>query len=293
MVDDTDGVGETFDDSLRVALTVASHFGERLARLREQLARQREAGSTHEGRELTARMDAERAAARASLAPIGQAEWWEHATPTDIARMQETAVTWRDTDPEITAAGEKIRDEVQRRYGIDSDAPGITGTAVAAAVADAERDRADAAAARVRAGEDLTLSQLLFAQADRQDRDTHDHATEAFFNDIATADVRSEVTPTTEALVEDLMSSNSLEEGSPVREAAEGRYDSAARRQAFAAELESRGIDQTTAAARILADGENAKHPSEAVNTRPGRSVRPRVTGTDNSLQRDRGTRSR
>ena len=37
MADETDGVGETFDDSLRIALTVASQFGERISRLREQL----------------------------------------------------------------------------------------------------------------------------------------------------------------------------------------------------------------------------------------------------------------
>ena len=34
MVEDTDGVSEAFDDQLRIALTIASQFGERIARLR-------------------------------------------------------------------------------------------------------------------------------------------------------------------------------------------------------------------------------------------------------------------
>ena len=70
MGEGTDGVGETFDDSLRIALTIASQFRERIARLREQLTRKREASATQEARELESRFEAERGAARASLAPV-------------------------------------------------------------------------------------------------------------------------------------------------------------------------------------------------------------------------------
>ncbi|WP_268234424.1 hypothetical protein [Mycetocola zhadangensis] len=38
MAEETDGVGESFDDSLRIAITVASQFGERISRLREQMS---------------------------------------------------------------------------------------------------------------------------------------------------------------------------------------------------------------------------------------------------------------
>ena len=202
-------------------------------------------------------------------------------------------MAWRDTDPEVQTAGEKIRDEVQHRYGVDRDAPGMTGPAVAAALAEEERDRADAAAERTRAGEDLTLSQLLFAQADRHERDAHDHATDLFPQEETIADLRNEPTLTPGGIIRNTLNPGSPGDVSPVRDEAEWSYDSAERRHAFAAELESRGIDRTTVAARILADGENAKHPREAVSTHPGRAARPRVTGTDNSLRRDRGTRSR
>ena len=75
MAEDTDGVGEMFDDSLRIALTIASQFGERISRLREQMSRMREASAQQEYRELEARFEAERSAARASLSPVQQAEW--------------------------------------------------------------------------------------------------------------------------------------------------------------------------------------------------------------------------
>ena len=78
MAEETDGVGEMFDDSLRVALTRASRFGERISRLREQMSRMREASAQQEYRELDARFEAERGAARASLAPVQQAEWWNY-----------------------------------------------------------------------------------------------------------------------------------------------------------------------------------------------------------------------
>ena len=39
MVEDTDGVAESFDSALRIALTVAGQMGEKLARLREEHAR--------------------------------------------------------------------------------------------------------------------------------------------------------------------------------------------------------------------------------------------------------------
>ena len=39
MVEDTDGVAESFDGALRIALTVAGQMGEKLARLREEHAR--------------------------------------------------------------------------------------------------------------------------------------------------------------------------------------------------------------------------------------------------------------
>ena len=279
MAEETDGVGETFDDSLRIALTIASQFGERIGRLREQLARQREVGAIQEARELSTRFEAERGAARASLVPVQQDEWWDQASPRAISDMLETATAWRDFDTVAQDADVPIRREVQSRYGIDVDAPGADTSAVAAALVQAERDRADAAAERAQSGRELTATQLLFAQADRHERDTNsassglDQDGSILGNSAAPAD--------TEPLSD------------TERENAARLYDSSERRQQFANTLEGKGIGRETIAARMLADGENAKHPREAVSAGTGKATRVRGKSNNAVQQRARGGLSR
>ena len=65
-------------------------------------------------------------------------------------------------------------------------------------------------------------------------------------------------------------------------------YDSSKRRRQFAASLEGKA-DQKTIDARILADGENAKHPREAVRMQPGRAAKPRKKAQSMVQQRTRG----
>ena len=275
MAEETDGVGEMFDDSLRIALTIASQFGERISRLREQMSRMREASAGQEYRELEARFEAERGAARASLTPVQQQEWWNTAGVDDIAQAHETATVWRDHDETAREAGETIRLEVSERYGIDVDAPGADPAAVAAALRDAEKDRAEARAERERSGEELTASQILFANADRHERDAQERAERDWNSDERHAD---DWTLAAEATGE------SRVEGDD----AGLDYDSSERRRQFAASLEGK-VDQRTIDARILADGENAKHPREAVGTPPGRAAKPRKKAKSVVQQRTRG----
>lgn len=284
MAEETDGVGETFDDSLRIALTVASQFGERISRLREQMSRTREAAAQQEYRELENRFEAERGAARASLEPVRHAEWWDSAKVDDIALVHETATVWRDHDDVARDAGDTIRREVQDRYGIDVDMPGADTAAVTAALAEAERSRAGAAAERKDAGQELTAAQLLFAQAARHEREINDQRRDAHKDDLAEdlggyepAVVPENVEPARDA----------------ARTEAVQQYDSSERRQAFASSLEARGIDERTIAARIIADGENAKHPREAVTSRSGRATKTRSKSGTVLQLRDRGGLSR
>lgn len=283
MAEETDGVGETFDDSLRIALTVASQFGERIARLREDFARNREAAATQESRELSTRFEAERGAARAELAPVQRPEWWDQAAPQDIAQVHETATAWRDFDDVAKGAGDTIRREVQERYGIDVDAPGADGKAVAVAIAEAEHNRADAATERAKAGEELTASQLLFAQADRHEREQNDaHSTvgDALAGELDGYDAGAAPAEAERA------SDAAQEKGSQL-------YDSSERRRDFAKELEAKGVPEKTIAARVLADGENAKHPREAVTSSTGKATKIRGKGATAVQQRDRGGLSR
>lgn len=281
MAEETDGVGETFDDSLRIALTVASQFGERIARLREQSARQRENVANQEARELSARFEAKRGAARASLAPVQESEWWDGARPQAIADVHETATAWHNVDVVAVDAGDTIRREVQGRYGIDVGQPGADTAAVAAALVQAERDRADAAAERAQAGRELTATQLLFAQADRHERDAEDAAQKGLAGS---------------GVDEGQETSADLEQRRDAAQESRAQlYDSFKRRQQLAHRLESKGIDQETIAARMLADAENARHPREAVSAGTGRATRGRSKSISKSAvkQRDRGGLSR
>lgn len=354
MAEESDGVGEAFDDSLRVALTIAAQFAERIARLREQGARQRTAAASQEARELQARFDSERHAARAALTPVKQTGWWNTAGVEEIAAVYETARVWREHDDVAERAVDTIRTEVQDRYGIDVDDPradpgllaarlqeiedtdrnrdtplaesagelegyleqaratlqssaevpsevesafdahfrraredearGVTPFQVEAGyapetllliletteqarleavhgytpeqarqAAEAERDRV-LAERRQRDGNDFALAEILFATADRHDRDT-----------------RAEHDPAAPA-------------GSPVAGDLLAEYDSAERRQAFADSLE--GVaDPRTVSAVVLADGENAKHPKEAVMSQPGKLARRHQTPTAGSAR--------
>jgi colicin import membrane protein len=276
MVEETDGIGESFDDSLRIAITVASQFGERISRLREQMARQREAAAQQEYRELSTRFEAERGAARASLEPVRHNEWWDTAQVEDIAHAHETATAWRNHDDLARDASDTIRREVHDRYGIDVDAPGGDATAVAATLREVEQARADAHAERQKAGEELTASQLLFASVDRREREAQVQSEKDTTNsDVAGAHIAD------------------FSEGINERDQSAHEYDSSERRQQFATSLEEGGIAKDVIAARLLADGENAKHPSEAVRAQTGKAAKVRIRPIGSVQERTRGGLSR
>ncbi|MBG6240129.1 colicin import membrane protein [Mycetocola sp. CAN_C7] len=289
MADETDGVGETFDDSLRIALTVASQFGGRISRLREQMSHTREAAAQQEYRELENRFEAERGAARASLEPVRRAEWWDSAKVDDIALVHETATVWRDHDDVARDAGDTIRREVQDRYGIDVDAPGGDPAQVAAALREAEQARADARAERERSAEELTASQILFANAERREREAQEQSERAWNSgDVDGADI-ADFNEFAEREADWKQAGDGVNE----RSASAQEYDSSERRQKFASSLEEKGIAEESIAARILADGENAKHPREAVTTTPRKTSKHRWSAPSAVQHRERGGLSR
>jgi hypothetical protein len=250
MTEETDGVREAFDDALRIALTVATQLGEKVARLREQFARQREARAVQTNRQLESRFEAEREAMRASLLPLRQPTWWDHTSVTDIANARETAVAWRDYDDIARQTNESIEREVQERYGVDVSRPGADPAEVADALRTAENERALVVVDRERDGEELAAADMLLRAADLRDRNERESA-------------------------------NS--EG-----ASRLDYDSTARRDAFASSLA--GVaEPETIAARILADGENARHPTEAVKVRRVQALKVRRTASTREQQRERG----
>jgi hypothetical protein len=249
MAEETDGVREAFDDALRIALTVATQLGEKAARLHEQFAREREARAVQTNRELEARFEGERGAMRAGLLPLRQEGWWETASVSDIANARETAVAWRDYDEVARETNSAIEREVRGRYGIDANDVGSDPSEAAKALRTAESERAEAREKRERDGEELAAADMLLVAADRSDR-----ASERATNSATAADPN---------------------------------YDSATRREEFAASLVVVAAPETIAA-RILADGENARHPSEAVTARSPHPPKVRRPGAAREQQRQR-----
>lgn len=121
MVDESDGIEEAVEGQMRLLVTAAAQAGDRLARMREDALRRAQATSEREARELQSRLAAEQRAVRADLAGVQRADWWEKATPQRIAQAYESAVAWRDEEPEAARAEARITDELRTRHGISPD----------------------------------------------------------------------------------------------------------------------------------------------------------------------------
>ncbi|WP_087874199.1 hypothetical protein [Arthrobacter globiformis] len=244
---ESDGIEEAIEGISRVGLTVAGRLGEQLARAREQELRRAQAAEEQQARELQSRFDAERAAARAQLAPVMDNRWWDTASGRDIERVHEAATAWKDHDPAARDAAEVIRDQVQRRYGLDVNSLGADDASVAQALARAERDREQAGQERRTGGAETAQAVQLLTEADREDRDRQQDA--------------NEENQHPEALTEEA----GLE------------HDSAERRQQLAASLE--GVaDREAVQARLSADQDQATPPTAAVTKAPGRNPKARKT---------------
>jgi hypothetical protein len=169
---EADGMDDAVDGAMRTGLMVASRIGEQLARMREEDQSTIAAAEEHRARQLQEHFDAQRAAARAQLAPVARDDWWDKATPKMIERVHQTATAWTAYDPEASQAAETIRDQVQARYGIDVQNTGADEASVFAALTraqqarhEAENERTKASAART----DDAVAGAAVAGANRQD----------------------------------------------------------------------------------------------------------------------------
>lgn len=229
MADEPDGVDEVLEAALRIGLTVAGRMAEQAARAREQAARDAQAVSEQEARELQGRLTAERLAARAQLAATERREWWSTADPQRIADLWETARSWQDLDPDARAAADRIRAQVRDRYGVDVDEPRAEPGVLADAIAAREAADRDAQQQRQQGRRDEAEAALLLAEADRADRAQQP---------AEVADAEQDATVL---------------------------YDSADRRRDLAASLEGLA-DAEVVEARVLADTSQARPAVDAVH---------------------------
>lgn len=244
---ESDGIEDVFEHHLQVAVQGAARMGEMIAYQRAGQARQAEASSVQEARELQARRAAEWQATRADLAATTRAEWWDRATVEDIAHTYQTATAWAPVEAEAGRYRDSMREQIRQRWGVDVDGA-VDETAVARRITD-ELDR-QAEMERTRANQEVVEAAALMEHAERVDRAAEER-------DDRSHQIDAEQFRDDAGLV----------------------YDSAERRDALAAELTRKGVDEKAVEARVTADVGNAKPAAEAVRTgtrgqarRPGRS---------------------
>lgn len=243
---ESDGLDEVVETMLRTGLTAAARIGEALARGREQRVRVAQAAEEQQGRELRARLDVERAAALAQLAPALNARWWDTAKAEDIVRVHQTATAWKSQDPMARTAADAIHEQVQQRYGIDVKALG-TGADGAAALNEAARAKTQAQEERTAAaGENAQAGQLL-AEAERADQS---HRQNVDADNTRPEQVMGEASTT---------------------------YDSAERREALAKSLDHIA-DREAVHARLGADRDQATPPASTVALTRGKVPAARKT---------------
>jgi len=170
---ESDGMDDAVDGAMRTGLMVAGRIGDQLARMHEEEQRTIAAAEEHRARELQEQMFAQRAAARAQLAPVSREDWWDKATPEMIERVHETATAWKAYDPEAATAADRIGEQVQSRYGIDVHNTDADEASVSAALARAQQARAGAESERTKASvarTDEVVAGAAIAGANRQDR---------------------------------------------------------------------------------------------------------------------------
>lgn len=282
MAEENDGIAEVLEGQLRIALSAAAQLGTRFARLREELARNQQATTERQSRELRARFDAERSAARAELAPVHDRSWWDAASVEQIASVHETATAWQGIDEDADRARDRIAAEVRERYGIVVADIGASPSSVQEAIAAAERARADAAAQRGESVADVAEAGAFLAAAESMERrgeELEQRAGDRLDEDPERATVEA-------AQYDD--TSVSLERDAAARRGdSDEAFDSAERRERFASSLEGKA-DQNVIDARLTADADQARHPREAVMGTAKRGAKARKAAAGPAQQRER-----
>lgn len=259
---DADGVTEQAEGNLRMALMTAAQLARTASNARRGRLEQATRRDLDEARQLQARIDADRTTARAELAPVHEASWWDQAEVGQVARVYETAVTWREEDEAARAAESRIRQELRDRYGVE-----------------VNESSADPAVVR---------AELSRRSADRQERDTE--------REQGRVDQDLAVGLTIEADVLELQADAAdgrdarelRDEAAALEEHAEADWDSAVRREEHADRITHAG-EPVAAAAWKQADVDNARHPREAVKGGRPKSARPKTPTVTPGRQAERG----
>lgn len=120
MAEESDGIEEALEGSVRLAVMAGARLGSEIARAREDRLRAQLRIDEREAERLADRFEAERRAAVIELSRVHRPDWWDRADPARISRLYATARAW-ESEPAAVAAEQRMREEIQTRYGVDVD----------------------------------------------------------------------------------------------------------------------------------------------------------------------------
>lgn len=292
MADETDGIEEALEGTVRMAVMAGARLGAEILRAREEGLRQQQVRDEAQARQLAERFEAEKGVAVAELSQVHRPDWWDRADAERIGQTYATATAWAPEVEEAARAERRMRDELQARYGIDLN---HTDPRAVATEVEAWRQRLEeqrrAAATGQRSSETAERGEaaMLLSQAAQEDRSaeqsradqrqTEAHAG-AQANGVAgnpgldPGQDREAARDLLERAEEDRQRARDSEaRGDDWAGEAALHYDSAERRAADARALEQKGIDPEVVASRMRADT-NVATPATLATAGAGRGSR-------------------
>ena len=271
MADETDGIEEALEGTVRLAVMAGARLGSEIARAREEQLRDQRIRDDRSAAQLVQRFEAEKRVAVAELSQVHRPDWWDRADADRIGQTYATARAWAPEVDEAVRAEGKMREELQARYGIDVNRldPRSVSTEVEAGrqrLEDQRRQETD----RQRTAETAERAEaaVLLDQATREDRRS----------DAARGDERSAEAQATEAQADENpwlspgqhradaqeRRADAAEDRETTRDSearsdttvgeAERVYDSAERRAADVRTMEAQGVEHDVAESRMRAD---------------------------------------
>lgn len=301
MAEESDGIEEALEGTVRLAVMAGARIGSEIARAREERLRDQRFRDERETAQLAQRFEAEKRVAVAELSQVHRPDWWDRADAARIGQTYATARAWAPEAPEARGAERKMRDELQARYGIDVDR--LDPRSVSAEVETwrqrlEEQRRQEADQQRTAETAERAEAAVLLDQAVREDQRGNAARDDEHRTDAPAADVQASDGQASEPVghpwlnaghghddagklraqaAEDLDTAKDSAVSSDGAEGEAGRlYDSAERRAADAGAMEAQGVEHEVAETRMRADTGRAK-PATLATTGAGHGRAPKA----------------
>lgn len=117
-----DGVDEAMARDMQMVLMAGAQLGEKFAQRNAERRQQMERAARQQQQDLEARWEAQRAAARAELSDVKTEQFWDRASPEDVASRYALAERWAEHDDVAKESHALIEQQVEQRHGLSPEA---------------------------------------------------------------------------------------------------------------------------------------------------------------------------